>query len=59
MNKIEIIKEINKTKESLQQIEFKALFNDIVLNNEIQREYRELSDHLTFLQDELISHNIL
>ena len=57
--KEEIIETINKTKEAMQQIEFKALFNSIVLNKDIQIEYVKLSDHLTFLQDELSSYNVL
>lgn len=53
MYKIEILEEIEKVKSSMQEIEFKKLFYNIVLSEDLQQEYVNYSNQLTKLQNKL------
>ena len=53
MYKIDIINEIDRVKNLMQEIEFKALFYNQPLSTKLQVTYVEYQDTLTELQDEL------
>ena len=53
MHKIEILNEIDRVKNLMQEIEFKTLFYNQPLSTKLQVTYVEYQDTLTELQDEL------